>query len=269
MEYMTIQDKQMASLDALLNFDKYSSNNNIRYFLAYGSLIGAVRHKGFIPWDDDVDVHIPRPDYEKILSEYQDPTGNFKLVSCFNTKDYFLPYAKIQNMNTARVLEGGVLDHHGIGIDLFPLDGISGDLAKAERNFLKQNNTWLKVANRLDMFRMLQASSFKEHIKYLLGCAAYRSGYLSRESKKLSKSPLKYGYEDSEKVGTLVGIHSGRFRPFEKEWFAPCKLEFEGYSLSAPSGFHEILTMIYGNYMELPPEEKRVTTHTDKFVWIK
>lgn len=265
--YMTIEDKQKASLEVLLYLDSFCKKKHIRYYLAYGTLIGAVRHKGFIPWDDDVDVHIPRPDYERLLTDFSDPTGNFELVSCFNDKEYILPYAKIQNLNTARVLRGGELDHQGIGIDLFPLDGISGDIMIAEKLFLKQNNHWLKVTNRLERFREIHPQSCLDYAKSLVGRGAFSIGYLSKSIKKFSKSPLGYQYDDADKVGTLVGIHSGKFRAFDREWFNPIEMEFEGHLLPVPDGYHNILSSIYGDYMQLPPEEYRVTTHTDKFVW--
>ena len=269
MEFMTIREKQKASLDALLFLDDFCKKNNLRYYLAYGTLIGGIRHKGFIPWDDDVDVHIPRPDYERLLSEFSDFSGHFNIVSCHTDPEYILPYAKIQNMNTARVVWGDKLDHQGIGIDLFPLDGIPDDLASAESAFLKQNNKWLKVTNRLERFRAIKPAGILDCLKSLSGRVAFSTGYLSNSIKKLSKSPFAISYDDADKVGTLVGIHSGKFRPFDKTWFEPCRISFEGYELAAPKGYHEILTMIYGDYMQLPPEEKRITTHTDKFVWIK
>ena len=176
MEFMTIQDKQKAFLDVLLFLDDFCNKHNLRYYLAYGTLIGTIRHQGFIPWDDDVDVHIPRPDYERLLSEFSDIDGHFKLVSCFTDSDYILPFAKIQNMNTARMIRGEKLDYQGIGIDLFPLDGIPDDLESAEAVFLKQNNRWLKVTNRLERFRAIKPVSLLDRLKSASGRMAFSTG---------------------------------------------------------------------------------------------
>ena len=172
-------------------------------------------------------------------------------------------------MKTARIIWGEKLDYQGIGIDLFPLDGIPHDLKSAEAIFLKQNNKWLKITNRLERFRAIKPNTALNYLKSIAGRIAFSTGYLTNSIKKLSKSPFTVSYDEAEKVGTLVGIHSGRFRPFEKAWFDPCTVSFEGYSLIAPKGYHEILSMIYGDYMKLPPENCRVTTHTDRFIWIK
>ena len=264
---MSTEDKQQASLSALLYLDRFCRENNLRYYLAYGTLIGAVRHKGFIPWDDDVDIHIPRPDYEKLLTRFEDPTGNFKLISCFNDKEYNIPYAKIQNMNTARVLNKGKLDHQGIGIDLFPLDGLPEDLQYAEKAFSRANEKWLKVANRLERFRVIWPHSVLDYCKMLTGKTAFAVGYISKAVQKFSKGMFDCEYEDSDKVATVVGIYSNRLTVFDRDWFEPCELEFEGYKLVCPKNYHEILTASYGDYMKLPPEGERISTHTDRFAW--
>lgn len=267
-KYLTIAEKQKASLDTLLFVDDFCRNNGIRYYLAYGTLIGAVRHNGFIPWDDDVDLHIPRPDYERLVRTFYDPNGVYKLVTPNTDKDYILPFAKVQNTKTARVIWDKIVDHQGIGIDLFPLDGIPDDLSSAEKAFKKQNNKWLKVTNRLERFRFTKPNGIVSRLKNFAGNMAYISGYSSKSIIKMSQSPLKTDYDSANWVGTVVGIHSGKFRPFHKEWFDACEVEYEGYMLIAPKGYDKILSSIYGDYMQLPPENNRVTTHTDKFIWL-
>ena len=129
---LSLEEKKKASLDTLLFFHDYCEKNGLRYTLAYGTLIGAVRHKGFIPWDDDIDIQMPRPDYEKLLSGFVD-TDEFKVISCENDKIYMFPYAKVLNRKTARLDGDGNQDSIGLGIDLFPLDGVPDDQIKAEK----------------------------------------------------------------------------------------------------------------------------------------
>ena len=264
---MTVEEKQKASLETLKHVKDYCDANGIRYYLAYGTLLGAVRHKGFIPWDDDVDLHIPRPDYERLLSEYHDDTGQFKLVSCFNDRKYFLPFAKIKNCRTARLNPDGSIDPEGIGIDLFPLDGIPDDIASAKKLFERQNNKFIKVINRMYTYSMTPASSAMNTLKLIAGKAGMKSGFVNQVARGIAKKMYKESYSDCLMVACVTGIHSGRFLPFSREWFNPVQLEFEGEPFSCPAGYHEILKKIYGDYMVIPPEADRQSTHTEKFVW--
>ena len=266
-EYMTVQDKQKASLDILDYFHSFCMDNGITYYLAYGTLIGAVRHKGFIPWDDDVDVHLPRPDYERLLKLFYDPSGKYKLCTCRNTDEYMLPYAKIQNMDTARCLASGELDEQGIGIDLFPLDGVPDDLNKAEKIFHKENNKFIRIVQRADHYRLIKPHSVVDAAKKIYGQFFYKTGILKKTGQKISSSPYDLDYDECLYVASAIGMHSGKFRPFRKELFNVINVDFEGRSFLAPGGYDEILTIIYGDYMKLPPEDQRVTTHSDFFVW--
>lgn len=267
MKAMTTEEKQLASLEALEALDTFCRANRIRYYLAYGTLIGAVRNKGFIPWDDDIDVHMPRPDYEKFIEQYNDPNGVFKVVSCYTNKKYILPYAKLQNTKTARVFPNGAIDEQGIGIDLFPLEGITENVELSRNIFVKQNRRWLSVTNRLEAYRRLNPTTVGERIKHLTGCVAFLTGFQLFSVRKLSKCPTSVKFDDAINVATFVGIYSGRFVPFEKRWFEPIEIEFENRKYFAPEGYHAILSLIYGDYMTPPPENQRMTTHSDKFIW--
>ena len=103
-------------LEVLLRIDRYCRNNGLRYSIAFGTLIGAVRHKGFIPWDDDIDVWMPRPDYDRFIRNFDD--GEFKVLSAYNTDGYPVEYAKVHNSRTI-MYEAGVKCVWGIGVDVF------------------------------------------------------------------------------------------------------------------------------------------------------
>ena len=128
MRKMTLQDIQSFSLEILKVVDKFCKENNITYFLAYGTLLGAVRHKGFIPWDDDIDILLPRPDYERLLKTFNVP--GFKVFDA-SDPNMLLPYSRI--CDTTRTLvkttspwyKGTI--QSGMWIDLFPLDAVSDD----------------------------------------------------------------------------------------------------------------------------------------------
>lgn len=264
---LNTREKQKASLEVLNFLHSFSKEKGLIYYLAYGTLIGAVRHHGFIPWDDDVDVFIPRPDYEKLLKIFHDPSGNFKLCTCFNDPTYVLPYAKIQNMKTNRILPDGTILDEGIGIDLFPLDGISGDICEAEQLFRKENEKFRHIVQRYDRLRYTQAKDPVSFLKSIVGKTYYKTGYLKRIGQQNSKNPFLSDYNNCSRVVPAIGVHSGAFRIFEKEWFEPIEMEFEGFELTGPKGYDEILKMIYGDYMIVPPEEDRTSTHQEEYTW--
>ena len=264
---LTLADKQRESLDTLKNLRAFCEKENITYFLAYGTLLGAVRHKGFIPWDDDVDVMIPRPDYERLLSAYRDETERFRLISCFTDNNYNLPYAKLDNLQTARLKKDGAPDSRGIGIDLFPLDGIPGDIRAAEKMFKRQNHKFLNLINRFSTYSLMPADSTANMIRLLAGKAVLFTGFVNKTARQIGRKMYTEDYDDCPVVACVTGIHSGRFIPFDREWFNSKKMEFEGELFNCPCGYDEVLKKIYGDYMVIPPEADRRSTHTEVFVW--
>ncbi len=262
----------MISLEILDFFHDYCEKNDLTYYLAYGTLLGAVRHHGFIPWDDDIDVLMPRCDYEYLLESFRDPSGKFEIVSSTTKSWYLLPFAKLQNTKTKRIKENGQIDdrHFGIGIDLCPLDGMPDDLEGANKVFRRKNKEFLKVLWRLDTYRRIDnASSIVLKLKHLVGKTLFSIGLLSKEAQKLSKSPYSVDYDKAKKVACVVGIFSRKFCPFDKKLLEKTELQFEGRSFFAPKGYHEILTLEYGDYMTPPDENHRFSNHAEQYVLIE
>ena len=119
---LDLKDVQEISYEILKEFKDFCNTNGLRYYLAYGTLIGAIRHKGFIPWDDDIDVFMPRPDYEKLLQLYTD-NANYQLYSPRKQKNYYCCYMKLVDANTYHFMPDGSVCQRGIDIDIFALDG--------------------------------------------------------------------------------------------------------------------------------------------------
>ncbi len=265
---LDLSEKQKVSLEILQYVADFCEEHHIRYYLAYGTLLGAIRHKGFIPWDDDVDLFLPRPDYDRFLREFID-TETYRLLSCFNTKDYVLPFSKVQNSKTIMQLPSGKIINQGLGIDLFPVDGIPDeyDLYDAKSLFEKENDVFINIVQKFDAFKFLTPKTAKEYAKVIVYRTSIATGILNKKGRSISVNPYNSEYDDCSRVASVVGIHSGIFRPFQKEWFTPITVEFEGHHFIAPSGYDEILSMIYPNYMQLPPKEKQVTTHIAYYIW--
>ena len=148
MKEMTLQDVQKVSFDILKDVHSFCELHQIRYSLAYGTLIGAVRHKGFIPWDDDVDIVIPRPDFERFCQEYKSSLG-YELYTPEDSYN-FLPYARVcDNEHTiVKTNRPWSTEPTGIWIDIFPLDGLPSDETDF-LNLVKSLRSIQKIGDRL------------------------------------------------------------------------------------------------------------------------
>ena len=266
MHILTTEEKKEVSLEALLRFHTFCIENDLSYYLAYGTLIGAVRHNGFIPWDDDVDVMMPRHDYERFLRIFVNDS-HFRAISSENDKMYMLPYAKVLNERTSRLIGNGIPDSIGIGIDIFPIDGIPEDIKAAEKLFQKQNRLFLQIVNRFAYYLTLPDDTLLSRCKRTAGQIMLHTGLLKKSAIRCSHSPFEVAYGETGTVAVLTGVYSGVFRTFDIKCFRPVEHVFEGHSFIVPEGYDTILRTIYGDYMQMPPEDQRVSTHEESFVW--
>lgn len=259
-----LRDLQLCELEALEYFDSFCRNHGLTYYLCGGSLIGALRHKGFIPWDDDTDVLMPRPDYEKFIEIYrkENPSERFVLVddSDINSfsgnifavlcdTDHTMVKDYQENMDTP----------HGIPLDIFPIDGL------ADRRFARlMQYFWTMIYSlfRAQLVPKNQGGLLKFGSKILLGVFRRRKTrykiwrYAERRMKR-------YNFEESENVAELcAGFYfMKKVYPRELIYSGVTEVEFEGRKFFAMSGYEEYLKIPFGDYRELPPEEKRVPHH--------
>ena len=133
---MTLNDIKKVSLDILISIHEYCKANGIKYSLGYGTMLGAVRHKGFIPWDDDIDILMMREDYDRFLSGYKD--SKFEVIDHKREKKYILPYAKVVDKNTV-LFNSWMPDLKlGVSVDVFPVDYVGKDMDEAEKLYNKK-----------------------------------------------------------------------------------------------------------------------------------
>lgn len=239
-------------LEALIKFDEICKDNNLRYSLAYGTLIGAVRHKGFIPWDDDIDVVMPRDDYEKLLSlRYND--GRYEIKSSRYNKNYFYTFAKLSDNSTYVVENSRDGQDIGLYVDIFPFDYVS------EKDYLDNYDKLHKIIQRRAKFygyfgpntnEPNRNLSFKKIVakyahKMLLPISAKVMVY--GENKYISKTTEKYC---AQFVHSFYGMKNS-FKT--EEWDNLIKLPFENVEFNCFKNYDEILTKTYGDYMT-PPE---------------
>jgi len=257
-----IKQLQQVELKILEQFVNICNKENLQYYVVGGTLLGAVRHKGFIPWDDDIDVSMPREDYEKFLKVAQKhlPEPYF-LQTHFTDKEYPANFAKIRNSNTT-FIESSLSKcniNHGVYIDIFILDYYP--INKIHFLSFSLKNTILK-------FRISAAFNLK-NIHYPLHKKIIRK-FFSNLLKILYpniKSAIKNrdNLFKSIKKSSLITNHCGVWREREispVEWFGKgTELQFENLTVKAPKEYDKYLTQIYGDYMKLPPKEKQVAHH--------
>ena len=261
MREMTLKDLQDLSLAILNDVHDFCEANNIRYSLAYGTLIGAVRHHGFIPWDDDIDIILPRPDYEVFIKTYS--SKRYKISSFQHDPDCRITYARVydDNYTVAKTRIPWNLHEHGVWIDVFPLDGVEDDPVL----FQSRYQNIVSVFNRIQLIRRALmpfslCCSAMDYIKLLIKKVVFCNGIaLPSLIKKNSRISQQIPYGSTNHCGLIVFDAYGRSGWHEIEQFSSFILkDFEQYKFRVMSGYDGFLSTVYGDYMKLPPEDKRV-----------
>lgn len=242
---------QLDILDCVVEF---CNQHNLRYFLSSGTLLGAVRHKGYIPWDDDIDLYMPRNDYNRFVNTFNDYSDKLEL-KCQGSKKYLYTFAKVCNKHTL-LLEDEVKGFElGINIDIFPVDFITDNINKRKKLW-----KWKKKLFRIRRAKLQDTCFLDSKFNYL--CYRYVPIPLAIIDKIIHKL-----FQDNKPTGTMCNLteSGGRYDGcFSRECIEgePTEVEFEGKRYKAMNGWDEYLKATYGSdYMQLPPEDQRVTHH--------
>ena len=270
MKRIEINEMQKIELEILKYFSNFCDEHKLRYFLSNGTLLGAIRHNGFIPWDDDIDVYMPRNDYMKFLHLVGSSLGpNYKLVTPYNSKKYLYTYAKLFDDRTVLVEFPETLKYTiGVYIDIFPVDGLPDSEIEINKHFKRTkkliSQNWLFIAQGKRLTK--ETKLYKRMYGYLFVFLARLMGekfYFN----KLDKMARKYDFDKSEEVA-LTACGYGAVERMKQSYFAKCqKVKFENNLFNAPIGYHEYLTSLYGDYMKLPPLEEQIKRHNNETFW--
>ncbi len=267
MRKMSLEECKRVELDILLDVAKFCDENSITYFIAYGTLIGAVRHNGFIPWDDDIDIYMPRDDYNRFIECFSGDAKPERLeaIHPHHPKSRH-PFTKIIDNRTVKIEKGidfsnGYL---GVDIDVFPVDGQPDDPKEFERWFKKLDRLYrlyfLSVINKGDTPKRRLAYTAMKVIKIFMP--------IEKILKKTEKLHAEYPFAESKYAGSIESACNVRGDRAHRECFEGYEwCNFEGHRFKMPKGYHEIMTNLYGDYMQLPPESERVMPHFTDSYW--
>lgn len=270
---LSLQEHQRKTLEILKEVSDFCTAHQIRYYLAYGTLIGAIRHKGFIPWDDDIDIHVPRPDYDRLIALFNKSKHDKNLVAVTpnNSKSRFT-FTKICDMDTLKIEHGINYEGRtplGIDIDVFTLDGQPDDEVEYHKYFSKKHKLYLLhlilIHDGLNCgWKMKIASKSLQFVNFIAGGRIMKFLLCS-----IDKMNRLYPYEDSQYVGAAASLYNYKNDRVKRVYFeTSISVTFEKHQFLAPNGYHQILTAYYDDYMQLPPEENRVSHHVNK-IYVK
>ncbi len=256
-----MNDIQKCELEILIAVDKVCKENKIEYMLSGGTLIGAIRHKGFIPWDDDIDIMMTIDNYKKFLKIGQKALGNKFFIQTTYTDYWYRTHAKVR-MNGTTAIEKEFLNckmHQGIWIDIFPIIGAKND------------PKWLKRMNTATKFRNAIVSD-----EYVTGELRNKDYEINPKTKLIMSLPRKIRLAIAKIIDSITMQKYGKYDlaaylwgygtimpKFSNDQFDGTVLvDFEGLKFPAPAKWDQYLRLEYGDYMTPPPEDKRNSGHT-------
>ena len=261
MKELSLREIQAESLLILKDVHAFCESHDIRYSLAYGSLLGAVRHKGFIPWDDDIDIIMPRPDYDKFCQAYKSDTFG---IATDRSDDTLVAFTRVFEFVKTRVetVVPSYLGEMGVWIDIFPADSVSDDYESFASYYEDSEVLWKKSATARHAFTRFPCKdrSILYNVKLLVKKILYNNG---KKTFKLIRqvadraSAIPYGTTDH--WSQLCCLDNGTRAYYRKELLERfIKVPFEDAEFCIMEGYDEFLQKTYGDYMQLPPIEKQV-----------
>ena len=265
---LTLRELQQVELEILKCFHNFCEENKLTYYLAGGTLLGAIRHKGFIPWDDDIDVIMPRPDYDRfkeILSGHR-IHDNYIIDLMTRPSTFF----RICDERTEIILSDFIVPYKtGVWIDVFALDGLESNKMKRKKHFLKMRILTIILIFCSTKLGVKRGSKISHYLQYLIlpllpviKLVGYQRWYNIYDN-----VARKNDFNKCDYIGAFEGI-AGEKETLNKKNMEPRILvDFEGEKFYAMSNYDEYLTNLYGDYMTPPPESSRFPKHEFSAFW--
>lgn len=269
MKEITIEELRRIQISMLRYIDEICTKNNLKYFLLGGTLIGAIRHKGYIPWDDDIDICMPIDDYMKlikIVNESNDP--NYIILNPYEHKDYYYSFAKMVNLNTVLIEDNyNRIKNMGVFLDIFPIYNMpenKKELEKFYKKFIKLEKVFFRnygyekyyYTNNIVKKYLKMIIYFPEHI--------FLKKKIYNKLQETLKLMNKYKDVETNLIGNIAPPCSIEFVMRKEIYSSSVDVDFEGLKVKAPIGYDEHLKKTFGDYMKLPPKEEQIAKHNFK-----
>ena len=260
---MDLRELQLKELDILKDCLEIMKKNNLRYYMLGGTFLGAVRHKGFIPWDDDIDIGMPRDDYDKFCEIAKRELNKPLILSCFLEDENYNEYiSRVVNEDILLFRDDSKVHRIvNLWIDIFPLDGLPNN--SVLRNLHKINLLFLRLLLQYSNFEkgvnMKKERNVIEAILIKIGPLVSKVCRFDVKKRLLAidKSLRHYKYEQSKYVVNFMGAYKFK-EMFPRKIYEDCtEYQFEDLFLPAPRDYDKVLSQMYGDYMKLPEENQR------------
>lgn len=265
MKPITIEQQKQLLLDMMKDIDAFCGEHELRYFLTTGSLLGAIRHDGYIPWDDDIDIVMPRKDYEIFIHSYTS-THPYQVLSMETDSNFYLSFAKVIAKNT--LLQEPIPSGEPIGvyIDIFPLDNLSDSYETAKAFFLENQGDKKKLELK-NLMPIKERAWYKNVV-----IAIVKPFIFSSRQELLQRIDQRSRRYESDSFTKYIGVTCsgiyGEHEIMESSWYENYEYHtFENTSFRIPSGYDKILSQFYGDYLQLLPKEKQVSHHVYSAWW--
>ena len=249
-----------------MHVDSFCKENGIKYFLCGGSTIGAVRHQGFIPWDDDIDIMMLRKDYDRFISLYHEIDHSVYTIHNIDFERTFtIPFTKVDDSRTILKEQVNTPSTIGVSIDVFPIDNLPDTVKEQNRIYCKAS--FLISLYNLKQIRYSPQRSFLKNCFLALGRFCLTPISLERVVYRLSHLPDSFLFADSKFCGIVIWGYGKREINLVQNYSEALYVFFEGYTVPIPIGYDNYLRSVYGDYMKLPPEDKQITHHSFIAYW--
>lgn len=262
-----INDKELRTIqmDILQKVHDFCVGHDIKYTLAFGTLLGAVRHGGYIPWDDDIDIAMLRPDFERFREEFRD--GVYEFCDCRTDKDIQIGFGKVVDTRTI-VIEGGNSKNLGVSIDIFPIDNLCDTYEDSLKYF--RSFKWNKLIRQAKYRQLSCVKVWWKKPILLLTKLLVLPFSVHEETLRCVDRLIANHNDQSRYVGHMTDVIYGENCIMERAvWTVYAPIRFEDREFMAVKDTDAYLSREFGDYMQLPPKEQQVSKHDFEAIYWK